>query len=125
MMGDKKVGDFVVEDSGRKFQIELNDDYSNDYRMMKLWALAKDRVIDDAGVRFWMSRRVMQKDRVNGRSVLQAKGLKQCGVFSIFRSNYGATYTDYNWVRFEEGLTFQDVRSADAKKCLAFVSDCN
>lgn len=123
MMGNDVVGDFIVDNTGfgRKFKIVLNDDYSKDYKMMKLCVLSVDGVIDDEHTRFWMSRRVMPRNRINGDELLRSKGIYEYDVYAIFKSNNGATRMDYNWVRFIPGMLYQDIRPLDADSILKII----
>lgn len=107
----EKIGCFMVEytESGRSLSMKLDVDLSNNRIYEKLYHLQKDGTIDDDGVRFFISHRVMPRNRINGDSLLVSMGLTEYDQYEIFKYNNGACGKDYFWVRFNEGTTFYDV----------------
>lgn len=107
----EKIGEFSVEygERGRVFSIILDTDLSGNDIHAKLYVLQENNVIDDEGVRFFMSHRVMPRNRINGDRLLRAMGLSEYDQYEIFKYNNGACGKDYFWVKFSPELTFYDV----------------
>lgn len=116
MCTTEKIGTFTVQTSkeGRKFKIILDTDLSNRGTYAKLYVLQNNNVIDDEGVRFWISHRVMPRNRINGDKLLKAMGISEYDPYAILKYNNGYCNKDYFWIKFFPELTFYDVnRNAD------------
>ena len=87
----EKIGTFIVRysEKGRKFKIVLDVDLSGRGTYAKLYVLQHDNIIDDEGVRFWISHRVMPRNRINGGKLLQSMGISEYDQYAILKYNNG------------------------------------
>ncbi len=111
MCATEKIGTFIVRysEKGRKFKIVLDVDLSGRGTYAKLYVLQHDNIIDDEGVRFWISHRVMPRNRINGGKLLQSMGISEYDQYAILKYNNGYCGRDYFWVKFSPELTFYNV----------------